>query len=269
MKSALTFPRTRKFLPLSLFAALVLGCAALIASATLFDAPASAQGAVGAQNTKVVVTSVTPKPTGLEISWQPPAFPLPIMHYSIIRSVRGTLSNDELIAHDVDGLATSYLDTLSGVPMEHLISPVSWTYQVRATFALRLGGSHTGQWSEPYSVTGLLPKPVGPAMRASLRGDDYTFSVGWTPPSLSWSDQGTIGLTGYIVYRTKQHVETGIVGATEVVQDTNANTISYTRTWSYQELINSLERHLFSVRAKYGVFFSEVTDVVQVPAQWP
>ena len=269
MKTALSNPGNRRFIPLNLFAALLLGCTALIASAVLFDAPASAQFS---NDRSPEVTSVKLKPTGLEISWSPPA-DLQEVEVYVIRRAHNINGAVETIVDDLDGSTTKYLDTLSGVPAKHLISPISWSYQVRAKFrVLKLvpNESPFGPWSDLYTVSVALPKPGEPTKWESLGPVDYTFTMSWNAPPLSWSDQG-IGVTGYIVYRVREtilqtrHTPPDPVGVQEIVAETDANSLSYTEHWNYLELIRTGQRHLFSVRAKYGIFLSEETDTVHIP----
>ncbi len=269
MKPALFYPRNRRFIPLNLFAALLLGCTALIAFAVLFDAPASAQFS---NDRSPEVTSVKLKPTGLEISWSPPA-DLQEVEVYVIRRAHNINGAVETIVDDLDGSTTKYLDTLSGVPAKHLISPIFWSYQVRAKFrVLKLvpNESAFGPWSDLYTVSVSLPKPGGPTKWESLGPVSYTFTMSWTAPSLSWSDQG-IGVTGYNVYRVKETIvhtrnaPPGPVNVQVIAAETDADTLSYTEHWNYIELIGTGQRHLFSVRAKYGIFLSQETGTVQIP----
>ena len=275
MKPALSYPRSRRFLPLSRFMALLVGCAALLASAMLLNAPVSAQDGISGSTSMPVVKSVTPKRTGLEISWQPPTIETRVFSYTIIRSATGFEGEFETVVEHLDGSNSdrnrkphppnkTYLDTLSGVPMEHLVSPVFWHYRVRAVFDVGAGLLADGPWSNTYTAAFFLAKPEGLSkFEARYFANQYRFRMTWTAPFPSWSDQ-SIGVTGYMIYRVTEDL-LGNRGPQEFVVEVDADTPLYREDWVYTELFGSLSTHHFTVRARYGVMLSQESSVISMP----
>ncbi len=266
MKPILMYLRIRKHHLVGLLAVLWLSCAALAASAVMLDAPVTAQDSGTTGSTQPVVTSVTLKATGLEVSWDAPSVSLDVSTYSVFRSATDVESRYETVVEGLDGSTTTYLDTLEGVPMGRLTSPIVWYYKVSAVLDQGTGQTFPGGKSEGFGINVVLPKPGGPTSGGSrnIGNGSYTFHVAWTAPTLSWSNNG-LGVTGYAVYVVEFDRPNYRFSQKKVVAETEASVRAYSQSWNWHSHFRSLVEHRFSVRAKYGIFFSGETGFVSTP----